>query len=133
MSSLPLYRRKKKPEQPEARLQKTICQHLKMTTVPGVLYFHVPNQGKRTAQYTTWLKSLGMRPGVADLVLCRDGRAYFLEVKAKGGKPEESQLAFSADALLAGCDYACVDNIDDALVILSRWGLIRQQQVRRAA
>ena len=113
---------------PEARLQKCLLQHLKLRGVPGLLYFHPANEGRRSAIAGANLKAMGMLPGVADLVLCHEGRAYFLEVKAKGQKLSGAQTAFDVAASEADCPYEWADNIDAALMILNHWGLLRRAQ-----
>ena len=109
---------------PEAQLQKSVVQHLMLAGSPGMLFFKIPNEGKRGVAYAVEMKRQGLRPGAADLCICHKGRAYFLELKAKGKKPEESQIQFAADCLLSGCDYAWADNIDQAITILRGWGVI---------
>ena len=104
-------------------------QHLKLTTVPGIVYFSVPNEGKRSMYTAGDLKAKGLRSGVSDLVIFRDGRAYCLELKAKGEKQEPPQIAFEADCLIAGVPYACVDCIDAAITTLRTWGIIKPMRV----
>jgi hypothetical protein len=112
-------------------LQKAVVQHLKLTGVPGLIYFSVPNEGKRTAMMAGHLKAMGMLPGVSDLVMVHDGRIYFLELKAKGEKPTELQLMFGTSAMAAGAQFAWADNIDQAITVLRDWQLIKS--MRKAA
>ena len=111
---------------PEAQLQKAVVQHLTLAGSPGMLFFKIPNEGKRSAAYGAEMKRQGLRPGAADLCICHAGRTFFLELKAKGEKPEAAQVQFSADALLAGCDYQWADNIDHALTVMHGWGVIER-------
>jgi len=80
-------------------------------------------------------KRMGLRPGVADIVIVKggkqyegniqfDGRAYFLELKDKGKKQSENQKQFEADALDAGAEYAVADTLDKAIDALRIWGII---------
>jgi len=117
-----------KRNQPEARLQKTVVQHLKLTGVPGLIYFSVPNEGKRTAMMAEHLKAMGMLPGVSDLILLHKRLAYALELKADGEKQTDNQKAFEADCEAAGVPYACCDNIDAAICVLRTWGLIKSMK-----
>lgn len=117
-----------KRNQPEARLQKAVVQHLKLTGVPGLVYFSVPNEGKRTAMMAGHLKAMGMLPGVSDLVMLCTGQMFFLELKARGEKPTENQLLFGASAIAAGASFAWCDNIDQAITILRDWGLIKSMR-----
>lgn len=73
-------------------------------------------------------RNYGARPGVADFVFVfpPDGRAKFLELKRSlSGRPSPAQLAFKAEALGAGADYAILDEIDDILNLLRAWGVLR--------
>ena len=116
---------KPKRQNPEARLQKAVVAHLMLTATPGVLWFSVPNEGKRSVVMGGHLKAMGMRPGTADLILIKKGQAYALELKAKGKVQSEAQLLFQADCQTAKTPYCCSDNIDAALYALRAWGMIK--------
>jgi len=66
----------------------------------GFLFFHVPNQAMGKSQggagigRMVRLKRMGLRPGVADLVFVKAGRAYFMEVKKPKGRQSNSQKDF---------------------------------------
>lgn len=111
---------------PEAALQKAVLQHLNLTGVPGLLWFHPANEGKRSLVNGFYLKSLGMLPGVADLVLVHEGRTYFLEIKAAGGRLSDAQREFAGRATAAGARWAVAYSIDAAITILRDWQLIRR-------
>jgi hypothetical protein len=44
-------------------------QHLKMRASPGVVWFHVGNEGAHCAAYRVKQKRLGVKAGAADLIL----------------------------------------------------------------
>jgi hypothetical protein len=114
-------------DNPEARLQRAVCEHLRLTALPGVLYLKITNEGKRSAALGAEFKRQGLKPGAADLLIVIDGRAYFLELKAAREKPSLDQLLFADEAIKAGADYQWADNIDDALNFLRCWGAIPGQ------
>lgn len=61
------------------------------------LLYHVPNGGKRDATTARALKRQGVKAGVSDLVLpvARCGfHGLYMELKAPGGKLEQSQIEF---------------------------------------
>lgn len=117
---------------PEAQIQAAVIQHLAQRGAPGIVYFAPCNEGKRTPAAAAYLRKLGMLPGVADLCIIVPGKpVLFLELKAKGGKPTPEQDAFGIAATLAGHGWTCIDNIDDALVMLESWGAIRRAESRR--
>jgi hypothetical protein len=109
----------------EYAIQRALCQHLQLYAAPDVLWFAVPNGGSRNVIEAANLKRTGVRAGVFDLQLIRDGRCHFLELKAPGGRATESQIAFQQDALAAGCCAAIATGIDQALAVLKSWGLLR--------
>ena len=69
-------------------------------------------------------KRMGMRPGVPDLVIVKNSRIYFLELKSEKGKQSESQKDFQNDAIGVGADYALAHNLDEAVGALTIWGII---------
>jgi hypothetical protein len=113
-------------DNPEARLQKTILQHLKIAGVPDLIYFHPANEGRRSVVTGAHLKALGMLPGVADLVIIRDGKAHFMEVKAEKGRLSDAQKEFAVLAVKAGAEWAVVHSIAEAITVLRDWQVIRK-------
>jgi hypothetical protein len=95
----------------------------------GVVFFHVPNGGKRDKRTAAKLKRMGVLPGVADLIfLWATGmipRVLFLELKAKGEGLSKEQRLFRDNVKTVRCYFECADNIDDALTILDRYKLLR--------
>jgi hypothetical protein len=90
-----------------------------------LVYFHCPNGGKRRKVEAAIMKGLGVRPGVSDLILLRNGHAYALELKADGGRPTVDQMEFISDWNSAG-GYGCiVEGLDRAIRVLETWGLLR--------
>ena len=113
-------------DNPEARLQKVILQHLKIAGVPDLIYFHPANEGRRSVVTGANLKALGMLPGVADLVIIKDGRAFFMEVKSQTGRLSDAQKEFAVAAVKAGAEWAVVHSIAEAITILRDWQVIRR-------
>lgn len=130
---------KPKMKRPEAALQRTVVEHLRFTGVPGMIYFSIANEGKRSVVMGAELKRMGLRPGAADLCVIVASKTSFLELKSAKGKQSPDQKDFEADAIAAGCNYVVANNIGDALAALQSWGAIRvalmpeQDAARRAA
>jgi hypothetical protein len=80
-------------EQPEQRIHRTVIAHLRQGGVPGLVFIHVPNGGKREPVEAAIFKGLGVRAGVSDLLLWHNAKSYALELKAKGG-PTAAQSQF---------------------------------------
>lgn len=129
-SRLPLVKspaRKRARQHPEHTLQRAVCEWLRVAGVPGLIYFHPVNEGKRGVRSAARLKEIGLLAGASDLILVLppDGRIAALELKAKGNKPTEAQGSFLDAVDAAGGYAACADNIDDALAWLRLWGALR--------
>ena len=71
------------------------------------------------------MKSLGVRPGVSDLILVYQNKIFALELKAEGGRATEAQLHFLQDIDRAGAFTALATGLDPALRTLEAWGLIK--------
>jgi hypothetical protein len=70
---------------------------------------------------------MGELPGVSDFILIAPpaGRIHALELKRRGVKPSEDQMAFLNAVGDAGGAVAWVDSYDDALITLKEWGAVR--------
>jgi hypothetical protein len=109
-------------------VQRAVCQHLIIRGVRGLLWWHTPNGGKRRPIEAAIMKSLGVRAGVADLILLHAGRMFALELKAADGRPTATQMQFISDfnAAVAPNGGACIAHgLDRALRTLETWGLLR--------
>lgn len=117
---------------PEACLQMAVVQHLMLSAPKGTIWFHPANEGKRSVVEGAHLKRMGMLPGVGDLCIILPGqRPLFLELKARGERQSDDQIAFQDLCRRNGSAYEVADNIDDALRALQRWGVLPER--RRAA
>ena len=112
-------------DQTEQQIHRAVVQHLRQRGVSGLVFCHVPNGGYRRHAEAAIFKSLGVRPGTADLLLWHDGKSFAIELKARGGRPSETQLAFLADFDRAGGYTAVAEGLDRALATLEAWGLLR--------
>lgn len=122
------------PEPLEEQIQRSLVEQLRWRCRPGVIWFHVPNGGYRWKTTAATLKALGVRAGVADLQFIWSECIWsdmpqtcvlFLELKRRGEKLRPEQKQFQADCWLVNTDYEIADNIDDAIKILERYGILR--------
>ncbi len=112
----------------EDRLQVAIIGHLEWRLMPGVLWWHTPNGGKRSPATAARLKRLGVKPGVADLMfLLPGGTAAALELKARGGVQSKAQKAWQASCEALGVPYVVTSSLDTALSVLEGWGVIKPE------
>lgn len=126
------WRQVRAPEPSELQLHISLIEHLKYRALPHVTYWHVPNGELRDKAAAAKLNAMGVLPGVADLVFVwceppRDGllRNLYLELKARGRMMSPEQNVFADRMVDVGAYYACADNIDDALAILERHGILK--------
>jgi hypothetical protein len=114
----------------EDRLQIAIIGHLEWRLMPGVLWWHTPNGGKRSPATAARMKRLGVKPGVADLMfLLPGGTAAALELKAKGGAQSKAQKDWQAACEALGVPYVVTSNLDTALLVLESWGVIKPERL----
>jgi VRR-NUC domain len=110
---------------PETAIQCTVVQHLNARAVPGLLFWHTPNGGYRSKYEAVTFKAMGVKAGVSDLILFHTGKLYCLEIKAKGGRASDEQLAFISDVDRAGAYTALATGLDACLATLEAWGLLK--------
>lgn len=116
---------RKRISRPEDEIQRAVFAHIRARGTPGVFAFHVPNGGYRKPREGAILKGLGVTPGVPDIILIHKGRAYGLELKAKGGRATEKQM-LAMDAMDEAGAFVCIaEGLDRALAVLEAWGLLR--------
>jgi len=113
-------------KRPEATLQRAVLAHLSRRGISGLWWCHVPNGGYRGAIEAAIFKSLGVVPGVPDLLLIHGGRIYGLELKANKGQLSSAQIRTQQLMREAGAIVATANGIDEALTHLELWGLIKR-------
>jgi hypothetical protein len=118
---------------PEQQIQRAVLEHLAWRGVPGLWWCHVPNGGYRTAVEATIFKSLGLIPGVPDLLLVHGGRLYALELKVESGRLSPTQVETHERMRQAGAIVATAQGIDEALAWLELWQLVRRKATGRLA
>lgn len=95
---------------------------------PGVVWWHTPNGGNRSAAEGARFKQIGVKAGIPDLVFLWGG-LYGMEWKVPNGRPAYTQLSAAQremhPRLLAAGMVACatVDSLEDAKSAVRGWGL----------
>jgi len=126
----------------ETEIQITIAEKFSSLALKhNFVYYSIPNEGamktagaaggglkgaaKRiVAAIIMILKKMGMTPGMPDMGLAYQGRAYFLEVKRPGQTLTGSQPFVIARLRECGCLVEVVHSLDEALYWLTEWGII---------
>lgn len=115
----------------EGKIQRAVFTHIWERGVPGLFAFHVPNGAnfgadrRLAAAQMANLKKKGFVPGVPDIFLVHDGRAYTMELKSPRGRMLHSQHDVRARLNEAGAYTAVCDNLDAALRVLEAWKLLK--------
>jgi len=123
---------------PETEIQIHICSSFSVLSQSyNFMFFSVPNEGflfgaatggvmsPRDHARLMVLKKMGLTQGVADLVIIKDGKAYFMEVKAEKGKQSEAQIIFADWCKATSTPYMVVRSVNEAIDALKFWGVIK--------
>lgn len=115
----------------ELDLQKFTVSLLRFNAADRVIWFAVPNGESRSARTGAKLKAMGVRPGVADMVIVLPrGVACFLELKAAGGRLSDRQKVFRTFCELNGAPYAVASSPEEVERILREWGAIGRGEAK---
>jgi len=119
---------KRARRRPEDDLQRTVCQYLDILMHQGrLLYFAVPNGGKRSIVEAARMKRMGTKPGVPDLaVVPQIGPVCFIELKSEDGRVSAEQEAWLEKLPLFGCPVAVCRSLDEVREFLFQTGVIRE-------
>lgn len=121
-------------QQSEASFHIQLVAMLHWCLRPDVIMRHVPNGEHRDPRTAAKLKAMGVLPGCADLEFhwCevdalkrKVRRILHLELKRRGGMPNEAQLGYALAVRVMGDEYHVVRSVDEAITILGERGLIR--------
>lgn len=114
----------------EQKLQIAVSSYLDYA-LPDVLYFAVPNGGKRSLIEAALMKKMGVKAGVADLLLFWKGGMGAIELKRPDKKAymSEAQHDFSNQWRDKGGKFACCNSLDMVEECLKSWGLSPKYKV----
>ncbi len=111
----------------EDLLSEALNQYCALMLKPNVIYFHVPNEGKRSPAYGKKLKDMGLKAGVFDwwFIEPQTQIARCMELKANKNKLTPTQIDFKTKCDDAGVDYAVCYNLEECEASLKAWGLVK--------
>lgn len=122
---------------PEQELQKLVVRTVEPLLVAPCQMWHTPMGGWRKPVEAAILKGMGAKPGVSDLLFwpVRDWSSHHevevlrlagIELKAPGRLKDvtEPQAEFGDWLRASGGLWEVLDNLDDVLRTLRRWGVI---------
>lgn len=113
--------------QEEDEIQASIIDMVKVAGIEDLIYYAVPNGGKRPIKTAKSMKATGVIPGVYDITfICpATAIAHLMEVKTETGVLSSDQKAFTRRLLKTPIPHAVVRSRDEAQDVLTRWGFLR--------
>jgi hypothetical protein len=115
----------------EEKLQEACAEYLTLQCkcnplFKGLLWWHVPNGGKRTAAEGAKFKRMGVKPGVSDLHFVlpsrfNTGRFGAIELKIPPNKPEPAQTDFIEAVDAIGARSGVAYNINQFVELITDW------------
>lgn len=118
-----------KRKHPEDDLQRAVCRLLDIYQARGkLMYFAIPNGGKRSKIEAAIMKGLGVKSGVPDLqILFTNGTTIFLELKAGDNEPTRNQKTWIHWLNENGRPTYVVRSVDEV------YGIVKAAMVGEAA
>jgi hypothetical protein len=117
-----------RPARSEAQIQRAVIEHLAWRAAPNSFAFHPANGGWRTAVEGAILKGMGVVPGVPDIIIINNGRAFALELKTSTGRLTDIQRQTIETMQRAGATVAVAYGVDEAITQLENWQLLRRDR-----
>lgn len=104
-----------KPPPPlEAEIHASIVLYLLSANIPGLIFHHSQNEGRRGWRAQRWLKTSGTLTGWPDLIFLFRARAMLMEIKRPGEKLSDVQRAVHTRIADAGFMCCVVESLDQA-------------------
>lgn len=123
-----------KKEASEHKIQCALMDYLQIAGRKDLHWFAIPNGEKRHIAVASRLKAEGVRRGSPDLVfILPDGKTGFLEMKNASGSLSPDQKAFRDKAKELGHLWGMARSVDEALPILTEWGVLKSAYQRTEA
>lgn len=107
----------------ERQLQRSVAEYFKLVLSPEVMWFHVPNEGKRGFIAQADFKYGGGLSGVPDFYLSWSSDdlhnlTLWIELKSAKGRLTDSQIAFRDRAAAIHQYWTLCRSLDDVQAIL---------------
>ena len=113
------------PEPSETQIQQSFIQYLDLCAHRDLVYWAVPNGGKRSKVEAARLKAEGVRAGVPDVHFMFRGKFYVIEIKKKKGRLSEDQKLFIPRLKDAGAVVEVAYGLDACHAAVKTWGMVR--------
>lgn len=110
-------------QRPEEALHMAVARFLDVALPPSSIWFHVPNGGARTKAEAGKFKAMGVRAGVADILIVHGGRPFAIELKAGAGRLSTAQENWLRAFRIAGGEWMAVRTIEAVEFALRAWNI----------
>lgn len=107
----------------EDAFQKAAAAYLDAALPHGAWWCHVPNGGKRDLIAAAKLKKMGTKAGAPDCLIIYSGRAHWIELKARYGSLQASQVATIPALTAAGSPVVIARTLTEIVSALETWGI----------
>lgn len=124
---------KRRRAQPETTIQQAVATYLMLCLKPPAWWTSIEHGITVPPQVATRWASIGVKPGIPDVLIVHDGRCYWIECKAEKGVLSSSQLDTHEKLLRAGAAPHVCRSVDDLRHSLALWGIPTRETERRAA
>jgi hypothetical protein len=111
-------------QHPERELQCGLAEYLRWRAYPDVWWTCFPAGERRDASTGALLQRMGLKAGVPDMLILRNGRLHGLELKADRGRLSSAQVSAHAELRRAGAVVGVTKSMDEALGLLREWSVI---------
>ena len=117
--------------QPEQQLQQAVARFLALALPEGSFFTAFPAGGGGRLR-GAFLRSMGLRAGVPDLMIIWQGHYHGIELKAEGGRATNIQKLCAATIEYAGGRVAVCRSLQDVQETLAEWGIPLKARVETA-
>ena len=115
----PAARRGKRPED---ALQEAVHAYLSAVLQHNAYHTFVDKAGRRSALQGAMLQRRGVKSGIPDCLIWRNGIGYGIELKTSTGRLTDSQEREHPKMRAAGVDVVVCRSVADVAATLERWG-----------
>ena len=110
--------------QRELQIQKQAMRFLDAALPSYIRAIHIPNGGRRDARTGAMLKAAGVKAGVPDIALIKQGGAVaFIEIKTDKGRPSPAQEEWFDWFDQNSIPYAVCRSLGDVQTALMDWNI----------
>ena len=126
-------------------LAPVVPEHAEQRTIAKVLRLEIGPEAKPSEHGVTWFcidhannhdqvpgirVGRGIPPGIFDMVVLYQGRAFWIELKSRDGVLSDPQRSMAATLLLSGCRIGVACDSNDVLRCLEEWGIPRKRVIK---